>query len=66
MSDRWVAFSVNHHEWLVGAGKWPSKHLPRLAHRGRVVDECDDGTLVVEWPKGLTLRHFPDNLQDVP
>ena len=59
-----VVYSLRHHDWLVGVGKWPSKFVPREARKGKVV-LVDGRTVVVAWADGIR-RHFAENLQVVP
>ena len=59
-----VVYGKRHYEWLRMAGRWPSRHIPRVALRGVVVREKDDGTVVVRWPTGDSMvTHFVDSLE---
>jgi hypothetical protein len=57
-----VIYSVAHHDWLVKAGKWPSRHVPREAHRGEVL-EVDDVVYIL-W-RDRAAKHLPENLEVV-
>jgi hypothetical protein len=59
-----VIFSAQHHEWLVKAGKWPSKHVPREAHKGEVLEVRSDGVVYVLW-HDRAASHLPENLEVV-
>ena len=61
--DDVVIFNQRHFEWLVSAGRWPSKHLPRTARLGRVTRIEDNGLIGVSWNGETYSLHYPDNLE---
>ena len=61
--DDIVIFNQRHFEWLVSAGRWPSKYLPRTARLGRVTRIEDNGLIGVGWDDGTCSLHYPDNLE---
>ena len=57
-----VNYSQRHYLYLVSIGKWPSRHIPRTAATGRILEITDGGIVRVAWATGDTASHFTDNL----
>jgi hypothetical protein len=63
-ADTVVIFSPEHYDWLVRAERWPSLHVSRESHRGRVV-ASGEGWARVLWNGRIEpSTHFTSNLEE--
>lgn len=59
-----VVYSAQHYEWLMKVGKWPSKHIPREAFKGEVLEVRSDGVVYALW-RDRAASHLSENLEVV-
>ena len=58
-----VTYTQQHYEWLLSAGRWPNKRIPRRGLIGTVVGG-DSKVVQVKWPHALVKKiHFADNME---
>ena len=58
-----VTYTQQHYKWLLSAGRWPNRRIPRRSLIGTVV-WGDSKMVQVQWPHPLTKKvHFSDNME---